>query len=70
MAKRRTKQSDDLNSILLGAFERSGMNRNQLAHAAELPYAVVHGWVGGTRTLNLGSADKIAKVLGLTLKKV
>lgn len=70
MTKRRPKHNDDLNSILLRAFDDSGMNRHQLAQAAGLPYSIAHGWVGGTRTLNLGSANKIAKVLGLTFKKV
>lgn len=57
-----------LDEQLRRAFERSDISLFQLAREAELGYAIVHGWYNGDRGLTLASADKIAAVLGLSLR--
>ena len=69
-SKKRTKTKGriDLGSQLREAFEASGLSRFELARRAGLAYAVVHRFCGGERDVTLGTASKIANVLGMELQ--
>ena len=62
-------QKTDMNEQLLKAFKKSGMTRNKLSETSGVRYASIHGWVAGNRKLMLDSANKIADVLGLQLRR-
>ncbi len=66
MSKTRKRQSM-LDKQLLAAFRESGMTRYELSKRSGAPYAAIHGWVAGTRSLTLATASKVCKVLGLEL---
>ena len=51
------------------AIEDSGMSQNQLSELSGVHRAQINRFVSGERTLTLESAEKIAKVLKLELKK-
>ncbi len=49
------------------AILSSGMSLYEIAKQADLPYATVHGFAGGYRSLKIESAAAICRVLGLSL---
>lgn len=59
----------DMNEQLLKTFKKSGMSRNKLSETSGVRYASIHGWVAGNRKLMLESANRIADVLGLELRR-
>ncbi|MGD2109735.1 MAG: helix-turn-helix transcriptional regulator [Phycisphaerae bacterium] len=60
----------DLSGQLRAAFAESGLSRFELARRAGVSYAIVHRWVGGDRDITIGTASKLAGVLGLELRPV
>lgn len=64
---KKTRQID-LAEQLRAAFAESGLSRFELARRAGLSYAVVHRFIGGDRDITIGTASKLANVLGLELR--
>ena len=60
----------DLAEQLRKAVADAGLNPYQLAKRAGLPYAVAHGFLAGTRDMQLSSASKVCRLLGLELRSV
>lgn len=58
----------DLAEQLRQAIRRSGLTRNQIAKRTDLSYAIVHGFVAGTKDLRLATASKIAAIVGVELR--
>lgn len=56
-------------SELRKAIEKSGYTQNQLSELSGVNRAQINRFVHGERTLTLESAEKIAEVLELELKK-
>lgn len=69
---KRTKAANgvDLAAQLRATFEASGLSRFELARRAGLAYAVVHRFCGGERDVTMGTASKMANVLGVELRPV
>ncbi|MGB2987162.1 MAG: helix-turn-helix transcriptional regulator [Phycisphaerae bacterium] len=67
-----SKKSDttDLAGQLRAAFAESGLSRFELARRAGISYAIVHRFIGGDRSITLGTASKLAHVLDLELRPV
>ena len=65
------KSRDDnwLRAELLKAYDKSELTRHAWAKAACVDYAVVHGFVGGSRDVTLATASRLADVLGLRIVK-
>lgn len=63
-----SKKQTDLANGLREAFEASDMNRLELSRRSGVSYSVVHRFIAGERDLTLGTASKLAGVLGLELK--
>ena len=62
------KSQTDLAKQLRAAFTDSGLSRFELARRAGLSYAIVHRFIGGDRGITLGTASKLADVLGVELR--
>ena len=62
-----SKKTTDLARELRAAFKASGMNRLELSKRSGVSYSVIHRFCGGDRDLTLGTASKLADVLGLRL---
>ncbi len=62
------KRRVDLAKQLRQAIKKSGLTRNQIAKQADVSYAIVHGFVAGTKDLRLETASKIAAVVGVELR--
>jgi plasmid maintenance system antidote protein VapI len=60
--------SKELADILRASIRRCGMSQNELAKLAGVPQQRLNAFMNGG-DMKLRSAGKIAKVLGLTLKK-
>ncbi|HUU85260.1 MAG TPA: hypothetical protein VM243_17305 [Phycisphaerae bacterium] len=60
----------DIETTLRDAARQSGLSIAELGRRAELPYAVVHGFVTSGRLITLRSAAGIARALGLELRTV
>ena len=58
----------DLAQQLRKAIRESGLNRHELSQRTGLSYSMVHGFVAGDRDIVLGTASRIAAVLGLELR--
>ena len=58
-------ENTDLRLALRQAIAASGLTRSQVSKRAEIGYAAIHGFVGGTRDLTLDSASKVVAALGL-----
>lgn len=56
-----------LEQQLRNAINRSGINMYQLAKQAGLGYATVHDFVKSEKSISLESADKLCKVLNISL---
>ena len=59
----------DLAEQLRAAFAESGLSRFELARRASISYAIVHRFIGGDRDIALRTATKLARVLGLELRR-
>lgn len=62
------KRNDTLSDQLRDAFARSGITRFMLAKRAGVSYAVVHRFISAERDITMGTANKLAGVLGLELR--
>ena len=67
MSKR--KSDNWMLAELLAAFNESGLKRYAWAKAADVDYCIVHGLVAGTRDVTLGTASRLASVLGLEWRR-
>lgn len=65
MAKRK---KTDLAQQLRAAFEKSGLSRFGLARQSGVPYSVVHRFMEAERDVRLGTASKMADVLGVEIR--
>ena len=67
----KTKEHNELATAIRTAIERDGRSLYAIAKAAKLPYQSVHPFARGHRTdITLGTANRLCKVLGLTLRPV
>ncbi len=64
-----SKKKTDLAKDLRAAFAASGMTRLALSKQSGVSYSVVHRFIAGERDLTLGTATKLANILGLRLVK-
>lgn len=62
-----SKKKTDLAKTIRAAFKASGMSRFELAKRSGVSYSVIHRFIGSERDLTLGTASKLADVLGLRL---
>ena len=53
--------------IIRTAWHKSGLSMKALSVQAGVPYASVHGVLTGDRDPHLSTAEKMCRVLGLTL---
>jgi transcriptional regulator with XRE-family HTH domain len=60
---------ETLSSQLRTAIRTAGVTRYKIARGAGVSQSVVDRFVSGERSLTLGTADKIAHALKLTLAK-
>ena len=67
MSKEQSRQ-EDLGEQLRRAVTKAGLNRFAISQRTGLSYSVVHGFLGGERDIMLGTASKLAAVLGLELR--
>ena len=65
--ERMSKKKTDLARELRAAFKVSGMSRFALSKRSGVSYSVIHRFIGEERDLTLGTASKLATVLGLEL---
>ena len=56
--------------IIRHAIERDGRTRYQIAKASGVDKAVLGRFVRGERGLNLDTADRLCRVLGIELRRV
>ncbi len=63
------KKSDDLVAILRNAIERDERSYSQLAKDCGVNHSILIRFVAGERDIVLGTASKIGRALGLSLKK-
>ena len=68
MSQKRKKPPRGLGQQLRAACVESGMTRFALAKRAGVSYAIVHRFAAAERDITLGTASKLADVLGLELK--
>ncbi len=61
------KFKNDTADLIRATFRKSGLSMKQLSEQAGCPYASIHGLINSTRDPALSTADKVCKVLGLTL---
>lgn len=67
----KVNEHNELAVAIRTAIERDGRSLYAIAKAAELPYQSVHPFARGHRTdITLATADRLCKVLGLTLRPV
>ncbi len=64
-----SKKKTDLAKEFRAAFAASGMTRLALSKQSGVSYSVVHRFIAEERDLTLGTASKLANVLGLRLVK-
>jgi transposase-like protein len=59
----------ELARIIRDAIERDGRSLYAIAKAADVTYQALHPWMRGHREdIALSTADRLCKVLGLTLR--
>jgi ribosome-binding protein aMBF1 (putative translation factor) len=63
-----SKKKTDLAKEFRAAFKASGMSRFELSKKSRVSYSAIHRFIGGERDLTLGTASKLANVLGLELR--
>ncbi len=61
------KPKNDMADLIRATFRKSGLSMKQLAERSGCHYASIHGFLAGNRDPALSTADKVCKVLGLTL---
>jgi len=66
MAK--TKQSATVTDQLKKAIAASGLTLYRVAKDSGVPYAALHRFMGGSQSITLATADKLAAYLKLNLK--
>ncbi len=58
----------DLGQQLRVAMRQSGLTRKQIADQAGVSYSVIHCFAGGTRTMTLDTASRVADLLSVELR--
>jgi len=62
-------KTENWENMLRQAMKNSGLSRYEIAKQSGVAAAVLCRFVSGKRTITLPTAEKIAKVVGLELKK-
>ncbi len=64
----KTKHDNDFAKLIRETIRRSGLTRGEIARRAGVPYAGLHGFVAGTRSMDLVTASRLCHVLDLELR--
>jgi plasmid maintenance system antidote protein VapI len=56
-----------LTDQLRDAIHKSGLSLYRVAKATCTPYAAIHGFANGHRSINLETADRLAELFGMKL---
>ncbi len=62
------KHDNEFAKLIRATIRKSGLTRAEIARRAGIPYAGLHGFVAETRSMDLNTAAKVCKVLGLELR--
>jgi len=60
----------DIESEMRRVARTSGFSMLKISREANIPYAAVHRFVAGSGGITLATAAKLAKLLGLELRRV